>query len=276
MLCELHKNQRNHYSHMPFLIPYLSYLWRCRSLHTIHSPFVYEFCTKVLPSATSDVGKKIEDLRQDLLQDNSIIEWEDLGAGFQKQAGMLRKSVREIAKSSARKDYEGELLYRICKYYQPKRCLEFGTNLGISTLYQHAAIPNSQFVTMEGIPAFATIAKRNFAAFGIAPHVKIGEFSSILSRTDFLKDFKPDYVFLDGNHRYEATMDYFHQLLPFLSEDSIVILDDIYWSEGMKKAWNEIAQHPDVSVSIDLFYFGICFVKRKQVKEHFVLFAKTY
>lgn len=256
--------------------PYLRYLWRCRSLHSIHSPFVYDFCTKVLPYYTSDVGKKIERLRHDLLQDNHIIEWEDLGAGFQKQLGMFRKSVSEIARSSARKPYEGELLYRICKHYQPQRCLEFGTNLGISTLYQHSAIPNSKFVTMEGIPAFATIAKQNFTNLGIQPEVKIGEFSSILSQTDFLKELNPDYVFLDGNHRYEATVEYFYQLLPFLSENSIVILDDIYWSEGMKKAWHEIAQHPEVSVSIDVFYFGICFVKRKQVKEHFVLFAKTY
>lgn len=255
------------------LLDFVSYLFRCQSLHTVHSPFVYTFCTQVLPAQKLAIAKDIEAIRKKLLNDKTVLEWEELGAGFNgNQKGKIQKTVQAITKSSARKASEGALLYRICQFYKPKRALEFGTNLGISSLYQFSAIPDSQYITMEGVPAFAAIARQNFAQLSLQPQVLVGEFSYLLKEKISLQDYRPDYVFLDGNHKYEATMEYFYQLLPHLAEDSILILDDIYWSKGMKKAWQEIIRHADVSVSIDIFTFGICFMKRKQAKEHFTLF----
>jgi hypothetical protein len=40
----------------------------------------------------------------------------------------------------------------------------------------------------------------------------------------------------------------------------------------MEKAWKEICAHPEVSLSLDLFYFGIVFFRTENKnKEHFVL-----
>jgi predicted O-methyltransferase YrrM len=82
---------------------------------------------------------------------------------------------------------------------------------------------------------------------------------------------KLDFVFIDGNHRKEATLDYFKRCLPKLSENSIMIFDDIYWSLGMKEAWQEIKAHKDVTVTIDLFWIGLVFVRKGQVKEDFMI-----
>src|SRR5688572_31440533 len=52
---------------------------------------------------------------------------------------------------------------------------------------------------------------------------------------------------------------------------SVFVFDDINWNEGMQKAWKEIKDHPEVTLSIDLFYAGMIFFrKEKQQKEHFV------
>ncbi|MBX7240280.1 MAG: class I SAM-dependent methyltransferase [Bacteroidia bacterium] len=256
------------------------YLFRLTKLKTkfgVHSPFVYDFCTKVLPYSSSVKGHTIEEYRRNLLKNDSILEWQDLGAGFQGEGKkMQRKPVSEIAKSSGRKRREGELLYRICKHYQPKRLLEFGTNLGISTLYQYLATPDSQFITMEGAPAIAEIAASGFARFGLKPVLKTGEFSEILKKENNFHLFRPDYVFIDGNHQYESTVYYAKSLIPNMEDNGILILDDIYWSEEMKKAWNEIRKHPDVTLSIDLFSFGICFIRKKQAKEHFYFFFRNF
>ena len=48
-----------------------------------------------------------------------------------------------------------------------------------------------------------------------------------------------------------------------------MIFDDIYWSSGMKEAWNEIKAHSDVTVTIDLFWIGLVFVRKGQAKENF-------
>jgi hypothetical protein len=35
----------------------------------------------------------------------------------------------------------------------------------------------------------------------------------------------------------QPTVDYVKQLLPYLHNNSVVILDDIYWSKEMQQAW---------------------------------------
>jgi hypothetical protein len=37
----------------------------------------------------------------------------------------------------------------------------------------------------------------------------------------------------------------------------------------MKQAWEQIKEHPKVSVTIDLFWIGLVFFKEGQAKEHF-------
>jgi hypothetical protein len=67
-------------------------------------------------------------------------------------------------------------------------------------------------------------------------------------------------------------MNYFKLALEKKNVNSIFVFDDIYWSEGMQKAWTEICAHKDVTLSLDLFYFGIVFFRTEnKEKEHFVL-----
>jgi hypothetical protein len=54
--------------------------------------------------------------------------------------------------------------------------------------------------------------------------------------------------------------------------NSVFVFDDINWNEQMAKAWEEIKAHPEVTLSIDLYYAGIVFFrKEQQEKEHFTL-----
>jgi hypothetical protein len=39
----------------------------------------------------------------------------------------------------------------------------------------------------------------------------------------------------------------------------------------MKEAWEEIKMHDRVTVTLDLFYFGIVFFRKEQVKQHFII-----
>lgn len=48
-------------------------------------------------------------------------------------------------------------------------------------------------------------------------------------------------------------------------------MDDIYWSKEMTKAWEYIKAHPSVTVTVDLFWIGLVFFRKEQVKEDFVL-----
>jgi hypothetical protein len=43
----------------------------------------------------------------------------------------------------------------------------------------------------------------------------------------------------------------------------------IYRSKGMKEAWAEIKAHPQVTVTVDLFWIGLVFFRKGQEKEGF-------
>ena len=57
------------------------------------------------------------------------------------------------------------------------------------------------------------------------------------------------------------------------SSEEIIIFHNTYENNLTLKKWNEIKKHNKVTLSIDLFYFGIIFNRKQQAKEHFYLRA---
>ncbi len=90
----------------------------------------------------------------------------------------------------------------------------------------------------------------------------------------FLKSLKKkekiDLAFIDGNHRRDATLDYFLSLLKKSTNTSIFIFDDIHWSSEMEEAWKQIQEHDSVTLTVDFFFIGIVFFNPDfKVKQHF-------
>ena len=250
-------------------INYLGYLLKAKGAHGIHSPFVYEFYHKVVKESPDYYDfAPIEHLRERLLRSNEVIETIDFGAG---NGGKKNKKVKEIIRRSAVPVKEGRLLFRLVNFVQPKNMVEMGTSLGISTLYQHKACPDAEFITMEGSPGTSAYAALNFKIMKADSINRIvGDFAETLPGV--IKKLKSvDYVFFDGNHRKEATMEYFRKFLALASERCVFVFDDIRWSEGMGEAWKEIIKEPKATVTVDLFSFGLVFFNPTQVKQHFTL-----
>ncbi len=252
---------------------YLRYLLHAKTKHGVHSPFVYEFVTKVLPHRRSASAQAIAALRANCSRSSEVLEIEDFGAGYGGSAKpIISKTLNQVTQSSARSGREGALLSRICQRYQPSQVLELGTNLGFSAMYLLSGLNDeSQLITIEGSKQLSKFAETHFQKMGYSAQQIVGEFGAVLREQIDWDRFQPQLVLLDGNHRKQATLDYFAFLLPRLSLGAILILDDIYWSREMTEAWLEICAHPRVSVSIDLFAMGICFLDRPQAKEHFCI-----
>lgn len=234
--------------------------------HGVHSPFVFEFITKVMNDLTSyEDYKTVEDIRKKLLADTTEILVEDMGAGSAVTSSNKR-SIASIAKHAAKPKKFAQLLYRMVKYYQPKTVLELGTSLGITTSYLSLSNAAAKIITLEGADSIAAFAKNNFKELGLRNIELVqGNFDDTLS-TVLKNHTKIDFAFIDGNHRQEPTERYFQQLLPCLHNDSILIFDDIHWSPEMESAWKNIIQNPAVTCDIDLFYIGIISF-RKEFKE---------
>src|SRR5258708_15112664 len=222
--------------------------------HGIHSPFVFDFVTKLLNDSQPYAAyEPIERLRRRLHGNNTMINLADMGAGSAYKSAMHTRSIADIAKRAAKPRRLGQLLYRVARHYKPTRILELGTSLGISTAYLAADAPAATVYTIEGAPAIAALAGDNLQTLGLPAKCITGSFDDVLP--NLLPAIHPiDLVFIDGNHRQEPTLHYFNLLLPHLSKNSILIFDDIHWSAEMEAAWATIKADPHVLLTIDLFF----------------------
>jgi predicted O-methyltransferase YrrM len=183
-----------------------------------------------------------------------------------------------------------KLLLRLVQYLEPKNILELGTHLGMGTLAMKLGVPKATITSIEGCPNTFDFTKNNIARWldTSLPESKnlksdqiklinssFGEYFVKRSRDKDARQTKSsqkfDLIFLDGHHDGTATLDYFEQIKNLAHQDSLVIIDDIHWSKSMTAAWNEIIKDPQVTVSIDTYFWGFIFFRKEQAKEHFVV-----
>lgn len=257
-------------ANLTFFIDYFKHYLSAKTRHGIHSPFVYTLVDKVIYDfSPKQYNAALEGQRKRLRSDQRQIEVTDLGAG-----SMLEKSnertISQIAKNALKPARVAQLLARLASYLEPKTIIELGTCLGITTSYLAKASKQSRIYTAEGCPQTALVARETFEQLQVTDQItlRVGNFDELLP--EILQHLGTvAFLFIDGNHTYEATMNYFETALGHIDENSVLIFDDIYWSEGMKRAWADIKAHPSVTLSIDLFYIGLVFFRKDREKEHF-------
>lgn len=241
--------------------------------HGAHSPFLFHFITKILNDTTAyPEYSKVENLRHALLADRREIDITDHGAGSGYNKKVQQRAVAGLARHAAKPKKYGQLLFRMIRAWKPKTILEFGTSLGITTSYLASGNPAAKLITMEGSPSIAKLAKENLNKLNSRDLTVLeGTFDDLLPGV-LQENRSFDFVFVDGNHRYDATVRYFQDLLPAMHNDSVIVFDDIHWSKGMEKAWKEIKSHESVRCSIDLFFIGAVFFRKEFMeKQHFTV-----
>ncbi len=247
---------------------YFKHRFRSKNRHGTHSPFVYKLLDEVFYLKGSYYNyEKINLIRNKMERDNRVLNIIDLGAGSKKLNN--QRKVSDIAKTSVKKKKLAELIYRLVLHLKPVKIVELGTSLGITTSYLAIADAKNQVYTIEGDPSIRKIALENFKELNLRNIKSIeGNFDDILP--ELLNELEEvHFAFIDGNHRKKATLRYFNALLPKMPNGGFLVFDDIYWSKEMTEAWNEIINSEKVTVTIDLFYMGIAFIRKEQVKEHF-------
>ena len=262
------------YSSFELGIKYFQYFFSASNGkgHGIHSPFVFDFISKILNDENdySDYAK-VESLRKNLLRDKTILAIEDYGAGSASSASNKR-SIAAVAKRAVKSKKFAQLLYRIVKNYQPGSIVELGTSLGVTTSYLALANPSSVLISLEGSPEIAGVARENLYDLQIEnARIIEGNFDYTLPAVLYQLP-TIDFAFVDGNHRRGPTENYFHWLLAKSNTNSIFVFDDIHWSREMEQAWYNVRNDFAVRCSIDLFFMGIIFFRQEfREKQHFTI-----
>ena len=250
---------------------YISHRIKSVSKHKVHSPFVFDLIVDVFENDNSYYAfPAVELIRKKLLLSKRNLSVEDMGAGSRVFKSNQRK-VKDIAKHSSKGPKFAQLLFKLVNYYQPNTIFELGTSLGLTTAYLAKSRKKGKVYSFEGSPEICKVAKNTFSSLRVKNVELIqGNFSDtlpeILPKIDVL-----DFAFFDGNHQKKPTLNYFNQCLEKANEHSVFVFDDIHWSDEMTEAWEEIKSHPEVTLTVDIFQFGIAFFRKGVEKQHFVL-----
>ena len=250
---------------------FLRHAWRAKGPHGVHSPFVYHLITRVLKAKNHGLANEaIRHERKRLLKSTEEIEVLDFGAGSRVNSQVKRR-VSEIAQSALQPDSHARVMAILAEHAKAKNILELGTSLGITTACISSALPEAKVYTIEGCDSISAQARSVWERVGLGSiDLTTGSFSDVLESV-LNRMPSVDFVIIDGDHRGKACMEYLETILPFTHENTVIVLDDIYWSPSMTEAWETIIHDNRFSLTLDFFDFGVLYKTTGRVKEHFVL-----
>jgi predicted O-methyltransferase YrrM len=157
----------------------------------------------------------------------------------------------------------GEFLMRLVREAGPRSCLELGTGIGISTAYQAAAMNlngGGRLLSLDGSAEYAGVAERGLAELGLAG-VEFAVGPIMDSLPDAVTRVAPiEYALIDAEHTEEATMDYFHGVVPHMAPGGMMVFDDIPWDRELRRTWQRIAKDGRIEGAYGLGRVGVAVV----------------
>ena len=244
----------------------------------VHSPYLFEWVRMVMSDKHAyRIWNDIERVRAQMLASKEVVEFVDYGSGKRLLGKNARNErlVREIAKGSLAKAKYAQMLFRLVNWlgHQLRKddealtIVELGTSLGVTTAYMAGVDARDKVYTYEGCEAVAKIARNNWETLGINNiECRIGAINGKILK-DCLE--RVDIAFVDANHTYVASLEYFNVLADKVHEKSVIVMDDIYHSEEMEKVWEEICKDERVTTTIDLYQMGLVFFDKHYWKRNY-------
>ena len=266
----------------------------------VHSPYLFEWVRMVMMDKNAYyIWGEIERCREKMLRDERELEFVDYGSAIKSRSlengseAVCRleyrdtRRVRDIARRSLAKRKYAQMLSRLVNWLGASHCLEngsgtayslefrgltiveLGTSLGVTTAYMAAMDSRNRVVTFEGCEAVANMARENWKALNINNiECRVGE----IDVEELVRDIEHlDVAFIDANHTYVSTCEYFDVLAGKVREKSVIVVDDIHYSEEMEKAWKAICADERVTSTIDLYQMGLVFFDKHYWKRHYTM-----
>lgn len=217
--------------------------------HSIHSPYLYAWYSSLI---------QIPELGH-LHKVNKQYLTEKLGSEFFYNTQGQKKSVRHIIRYEVLPTPWLYLLVQSAHFIKAKQVLELGTSVGLTTSALASITSVEYIISFEQEESLVRIAEELFHKNSIHSKIEccIGDITQILR--PYLERLKEslDFVYVDANHKAEPTLQYIQQIIPFLSQNAWIVLDDINYSRDMARTWNLLKQNHAFNTSIDLYRFGV-------------------
>jgi len=217
----------------------------------VHSPFTYNLITKVIEEKTPYyVFEDIEKFRKELLNLDNLLKI-------------------STAQETQSKNY-GALLFRLINFFKCRTVLQIGSSTGVMSLYLALPLRNScDCIVLEdrtGLLDFVRAFAENHSLKNL--QWMEGAYAENLRRLkQEIASF--DFIFVNTMGNAEKTREALRLTGTFISQDTVMVIDNIKRNNAMKRLWQEIKSREDVGLTIDLFSLGLVFFNTQLHKQHY-------
>lgn len=219
---------------------YFGFLMHSKNQYGVHSPFIYDLIINCLYDKKKHPAyRKIKKYRTDIRK--------EIGKKESKRLGVSRK--------------KSKLLNRLVSYFEPASVLDYSDTCGLAaiSLYtDNSATVHALDTQKKPIPATLK-QKKNLQFFT----------EDLKQQLENLKQDPPQLIHVGKKHTEAQLKSIFDTIIPYTSSESIVIFDGIYQSPETAAAWEQLKNHKEIKVSLDLYFWGILFFKQDQAEQHF-------
>lgn len=234
---------------------------RYRHGHGVHSPFVFNLITKVIEERCAYYRvQEIELLRKKLRY--QAVGTEPL------EAAVFRKIIDREAISRKK----GALLFRLANHLRSRHILQLGAGSGLSTLYLTAHRQDVHCVVLEDNPQCMPVIRHVLDQGGSIPvDLRTGVYKDLLHKA--AADMgQVDFVFFNTFSEQNDRARLFTESIRYVHDGTVFVFDEIKASRRMRDFWKEVCRHPEVTVTLDLYSFGIVFFNKKLHKQNYIVY----
>ena len=219
------------------ILSYLKYLLQRKSKYKVHSPFVYDFMTKVL----YDNGANRD--YDTILRTSRLLDGK-------KYATFARRK-------------KSRFLYRMVRHFEPHVVVSFGQLSVLNT----TALALGNLLTKVYLDQSSDFLD-TLISMGI---VNVNLFRRDKPEEEQLERLNLDFVYFGLNDFGDDTWNKLDEALTQANEDTILLFEGIHHSPRTEAAWEAIMAEEDVTLSIDIYSFGMVFFREGMEKQDFVL-----
>lgn len=240
---------------------------RYRKGHGVHSPFAFNFITKVIDERASYYCEEaIELTRKKICYPARQVCLPDIKNGKE-----LVLPIREVVDKMGIKPKNGALLMRMTNYFKPRNILQVGEAVGFSSLYLAAYASDVRVVVLEEHAARAALCRSVFEKHQ-ASNISLREGAYNDTLPEALAEMgSVDFVYLDFLNSTELNSYVVNQCFPCLHDQSVLVVAGIKSSKDKEAFWKQLRFRPEVRVTVDVYEFGIVFFNKKLYKRNYIV-----
>ncbi len=239
---------------------YLQHYFKSTSVRRIHSPFVYRFYLEVLKDE-----KKVSLLYSIELQKKFLKEWR------KKKSSLLLKDKRRYEKQDFVFQSGSERLFsRLIKFFEISSFFEVGTMFIPFAPLWIKEKPDFMTQEKEEDVDEMKLNEKGQEVFSLKKIFKIKKKYVLESILDLPKG--TNMIYIEEGSKEREMMSVFDRLQHQVDNDSVLIFGGIHHTLTMEKIWGRVQEAAMVTLTIDIFYYGIVFFKKEiKEKQHFKL-----